>query len=81
MEYDFGNISLGRTVVQRSKIDEYLALPIEQVKDALMWWYEKEHVFPKLSRMARDYLSIPGECRLRCSFRSLMLALSHVYSG
>ena len=26
-----------------------------------MWWYERRGAFPRLSRMARDYLSIPGE--------------------
>jgi hypothetical protein len=66
VDNDFGNISLGKTAVQRSEIDEYLALPVEQVKDVLLWWYEKQHVFPKLSRMAHDYLSIPGECHFVC---------------
>lgn len=81
VDTDFGNISLGRTAVQRSEIDEYLALPVEQVKDALMWWYEREHVFPRLSRMARDYLSIPGECCLTFSFYWLMLAHSYINSS
>ena len=26
-----------------------------------MWWYERSEAFPRLSRMARDYLSIPGK--------------------
>ena len=30
--------------------------------DTLAWWYEKRAMFPQLSRMALDYLSIPGEC-------------------
>jgi hypothetical protein len=58
---DFGNISLGKPAARQSEIDEYLAQPVEPVKDALAWWVNKEHVFPKLSKMARDYLSIPGK--------------------
>ena len=30
------------------------------VKDSLLWWYERKHIYPRLSRMAMDYLSIPG---------------------
>jgi hypothetical protein len=25
-----------------------------------MWWFEKRYLYPQLSRMALDYLSIPG---------------------
>ena len=39
----------------------YLATDIEDVKDGLMWWYEKRSMYPRLSRMACDYLSIPGD--------------------
>jgi hypothetical protein len=31
-----------------------------RVKDGLRWWYEHKHLYPHLSRMAIDYLSIPG---------------------
>lgn len=44
------------------ELDIYLAMDIEDVTDALAWW-TKHHVrFPRLSHMAIDYLSIPGEC-------------------
>jgi hypothetical protein len=26
-----------------------------------MWWVERQAIYPRLSRMARDYLSIPGK--------------------
>jgi hypothetical protein len=42
------------------ELDRYLATDVEDVRDALMWWYERRATFPRLSRMARDYLSIPG---------------------
>ena len=32
----------------------------EYVTDALAWWYEHKNVYPRLHRMALDYLSIPG---------------------
>jgi hypothetical protein len=48
----------------RDELDRYLAMDVEDVKDGLMWWYEKRTTFPRLSRMARDYLSIPGKCAI-----------------
>jgi len=52
------------TPMSPNTLDElqcYLVVDIEDVKDALMWWHERHGSFPGLSRMARDYLSIPGE--------------------
>jgi hypothetical protein len=46
---------------QRDELDRYLAMDVEDVKDGLMWWYERRAAFPRLSRMARDYLCIPCE--------------------
>jgi len=43
------------------ELQHYLALDVEDVTDALKWWYERRGLFPCLSRMARDYLSIPSE--------------------
>ncbi|KAF4610550.1 hypothetical protein D9613_006531 [Agrocybe pediades] len=43
----------------RDELDQYLSTDPENVKDALLWWHEKRHTFPKLSRMALDYLSVP----------------------
>ena len=31
------------------------------MKEPLIWWYEREQLYPGLSRMARDYLLIPGK--------------------
>jgi len=39
----------------------YLATDVEDVKDRLMWWHERRTLFPRLSHMAHDYLSIPDE--------------------
>jgi hypothetical protein len=48
------------------ELQRYLAADVEDVKDGLMWWHERRSIFPRLSRMARDYLSIPGECLFSC---------------
>ena len=44
----------------RSELAQYLSTGPENVKDALLWWVEMRAVYPRLSRMARNYLSIPG---------------------
>jgi hAT family C-terminal dimerisation region len=42
------------------ELQTYLASPVDpSVRDALMWWYNHRFEYPRLSRMARDYLSIP----------------------
>lgn len=63
----FGNISVGKKVPKRSEIDVYLSLAVENVKDPLKWWVDNRQAYPNLSRMARDYLSIPGKLILSLS--------------
>jgi hypothetical protein len=44
-------------------IDEltfYLTTDLVNTTDGIKWWREKEGTYPRLSRMALDYLSIPG---------------------
>jgi hypothetical protein len=56
---DFGNIS----VAQPSKVtelDRYLRDPVENTADPLIWWVKNRLAYPKLSRMALDYLSVPA---------------------
>jgi len=43
------------------KLDHYLSTDPEHVSDVLMWWHEHCALFPRLSQMALDYLSIPGK--------------------
>src|SRR5258706_14780292 len=42
------------------ELTRYLAAPVERTRDPLLWWVEKQTLYPCLSRMARDYLCIPG---------------------
>jgi hypothetical protein len=45
----------------RDELDRYLSTDPEHVVDVLVWWTERKSMYPHLSRMALDYLSIPGE--------------------
>jgi hAT family C-terminal dimerisation region len=45
----------------RDELDRYLGTDPEHVIDVLMWWTERKSMYPHLSHMALDYLSIPGE--------------------
>ena len=44
----------------QSELDHYLTVDVEHVMDALVWWYKRHSAYPRLSRMALNYLSIPG---------------------
>lgn len=56
---DFFNIPMVG-LEEPQELDEYLAHPIEKVRDPVAWWWDHRHTYPKLSLMALDYLSIPG---------------------
>jgi hypothetical protein len=43
------------------ELDDYLSQAIEKVRDPIQWWWDHRSVYPKLSQMAFDYLSIPGK--------------------
>jgi hAT family C-terminal dimerisation region len=42
------------------ELDAYLNADIEEVEDALAWWKQQCSTYPHLSRMALDFLTIPG---------------------
>jgi hypothetical protein len=54
-------LSAPRIQELRDELDRYLSTDPEHVVDVLMWWTERKSMYPRLSRMALDYLSIPGE--------------------
>lgn len=47
---------------QRQELNEYLAIPTERGRDVdpLEWWKKNQAQFPVLSKVAQDYLAIPG---------------------
>ena len=49
------------------ELEHYLSIePDLTIEDPLAWWCSPERCskYPQLSRMARCYLTIPGECTL-----------------
>ena len=45
-----------------SELDHYLKTGrIKDVKNPLQWWMNNIATYPRLSRMARDFLVIPGK--------------------
>ena len=42
------------------KLDLYLKADPEKVTDPLAWWIEQRDIYPQLSCMAIDFLTIPG---------------------
>ena len=58
----FDNLpALAAPKTTRDEVSRYLNTDPEQVQDVLQWWLERKSMFPCLSRMALDYLTIPGE--------------------
>lgn len=52
----------------RDELERYLSTDPEHVEDVLLWWYERKHLYPRLHRMALDYLTIPGmDIHCRCA--------------
>jgi hAT family C-terminal dimerisation region len=58
---DFGNVSLSKNTLSQGELEEYLSLPVEYVRDPMQWWFDNRIAYPNLSKMAFDYLSIPGK--------------------
>lgn len=57
---DFFDIPMD-DIQEVDELDEYLSQVIEKVKDPIAWWWDHRKVYPQLSAMALDYLSIPGK--------------------
>ena len=59
----------------RDELERYLSSDPKHVVDVLSWWFERRHMYPHLSRMAMDYLTIPGASPVGeiCSPEDVML--------
>ena len=56
----FANFSIGALAATTlSEVDEYLNCPVNNILNPLEWWTDNYRVYPNLSSMALDYLSIP----------------------
>ena len=58
---DLPALAAPRVAELRDELARYLSTDPEQVKDVLLWWNDRKASYPRLSRMALDYLSIPGK--------------------
>jgi hypothetical protein len=54
-------VSRSKRVGLADEIARYLSAATEATLDPLLWWTERKDIYPRLSRMALDYLSIPGK--------------------
>ena len=43
-----------------NKLERYLRVGPEHAPNPIQWWLDRHTVYPNLSRMALDYLTIPG---------------------
>lgn len=62
----------------RDELDRYLSTDVEAVEDVIRWWVEHRGKYPRLSRMALDYLTIPGMYHILLSQFSSNDTTSHV---
>ena len=76
---DFADISVG-TKSTLTEIDDYLARAVENVKNPLKWWQDNRAIYPDLSWMAADYVSIPSRCHFIVLVGVMLtIILSHIY--
>jgi hypothetical protein len=50
-----------------NELDEYLSKPLVKVRDPIAWWWDHHVSYPKLSKMAFDFLSVPRKLILSVS--------------
>ena len=43
-----------------SKLNQYLSTNVAYVADPIAWWHEHHALYPQLSWMVLDFLTIPG---------------------
>jgi len=78
----FANLfKVGMAKPLRNELDSYLAAPCEELDDqtsTVQWWARNTRIYPTLSRMAMDYLSIPAtSVDVECMFSKGRRLLSY----
>lgn len=53
-------LSQPKPTASAEELNSYLNADIEDVSDPIAWWHGHRKTYPRLSRMALDYLTIPG---------------------
>ncbi|TFK81776.1 hATC-domain-containing protein [Polyporus arcularius HHB13444] len=63
----------------RDELERYLSADPEHAPDPIQWWIDRAAIYPNLSRMALDYLSIPAtSVDVERVFSRGRLLLSHI---
>lgn len=74
-------LSTPRATELHDELERYLSADLEHVVDILMWWTEQKGMYPCLSRMALDYLSIPATSTdVERVFSKGRILLSHIHN-
>ncbi|TFK79581.1 hATC-domain-containing protein, partial [Polyporus arcularius HHB13444] len=64
------------------ELDRFLRSPIVPTEDPVAWWWDNCREYPRLSRMAMAYLTIPGtSVDVERVFSRGRLLLPHVRNG
>jgi hypothetical protein len=62
-----------------NELDQYLAKPLKKVRDPIAWWWDHRASYPKLSKMAYDYLSVPRmSFKFTVPFTTVTMIPSHI---
>lgn len=66
--------STGPSFTNEDELSRYLTEPVITMKpsDTRSWWVSKKNMYPRLVRMALDYLSILGMSSLSCTLIMLI---------
>lgn len=66
--------STGPSFTNEDELSRYLTEPVITMKpsDTRSWWVSKKNMYPRLARMALDYLSILGTSSLSCTLIMLI---------
>ncbi|KAI5822048.1 hATC-domain-containing protein [Schizophyllum commune Tattone D] len=66
---------------RRDELERYLRAPIEDADDPIQWWNDRRALYPRLSQIAIDFLTIPStSVDVEHLFSKGRLILSHVHS-
>lgn len=71
MQHVYGNHNRPKRNKVSSEYEEYISKGREFCPDPLLWWRYHQGVYPVLSRVARDYLAIPGKKYVASNFISV----------
>ncbi|KAJ3574247.1 hypothetical protein NP233_g1903 [Leucocoprinus birnbaumii] len=78
----FDDLSDLEKIAPAPVVDElalYLKQPREKVDDVLKWWLQRQNTFPRLSRMALNYHSVPAtSVAVERAFSQGRILLSHI---